>query len=235
MRVLSLFSGGGLGDLGLHKCGMKTTAFVEKNWFCRKILRLRFPNTIMISDIKTLNAILSWAVSHAKTSRLLTRMTEKELRAKDQAYGLKCSKPYAFYDPNTSSWKTYQHSLWGGLEPFSGTWPRSGMMRNGHVYKHINFPPTTKEIGCSLLPTPQASDGLRLRFSVENLQNARRKHREKGTFLGSYLAETLAEDYGLSQSVQLTEKLMNVPYGWTDLNCSETASTLIASSGSGNK
>lgn len=44
MRVLSLFSGGGLGDYGLELAGMEIAAQVEIDEYCQKILRLRWPN-----------------------------------------------------------------------------------------------------------------------------------------------------------------------------------------------
>jgi hypothetical protein len=37
---------------------------------------------------------------------------------------------------------------------FSGTFPRSGMMRNGTVYQLPNLARTITEIGSGLLPTP---------------------------------------------------------------------------------
>lgn len=68
----------------------------------------------------------------------------------------------AFYDHQSCCWKTSQRSLFGGLIEFSGTWPRSGTMRNGRVFAR----PTLERITCEtaggvLLPTPKASDPTR--------------------------------------------------------------------------
>ena len=56
-----------------------------------------------------------------------------------QDYGAKCKDLLANLDPATSSWKTSQISLLAngevGLQPFSETWPRSGMMRSGTAYQ----------------------------------------------------------------------------------------------------
>lgn len=41
----------------------------------------------------------------------------------------------AKFDHDTRSWKTAQCSLFGGLEEFSGTWPRWGTMQNGVCYQ----------------------------------------------------------------------------------------------------
>lgn len=52
MKVLSLFSGGGLGDFGLMAAGMEIKGQVEIDDYCQKILDLRFPETIKWKDIK---------------------------------------------------------------------------------------------------------------------------------------------------------------------------------------
>jgi len=88
------------------------------------------------------------------------------LRAKVQAstasvvaYGQSSLASLARYDHDTRSWKTFQHSLFGGLIAFSGTWPRSGMMRNGIAYllPVLAYPKLGTESG--LLPTMVHSDG----------------------------------------------------------------------------
>ena len=66
---------------------------------------------------------------------------------------------WASYDPDTSLWKTYQGSLFGGLEMFSGTWPNSGTMRNGVVFPLRPWVPLISVSGSSLWRTPQATDG----------------------------------------------------------------------------
>ena len=71
--------------------------------------------------------------------------------------GFNSSEPYAWYDQNTSSWKTYQRSLLTDWTSFSGTFTRQGTMQNGVVYQAALLELATKEIagGCSdSLPTP---------------------------------------------------------------------------------
>ena len=53
MRVLSLFSGGGLGDFGLELAGMEIVGQVEIDEYCQKILRLRWPDVPKWRDIKS--------------------------------------------------------------------------------------------------------------------------------------------------------------------------------------
>ena len=52
MRVLSLFSGGGLGDYGLELAGMTIVAQVEIDPYCQKVLALRWPEVPKWGDIK---------------------------------------------------------------------------------------------------------------------------------------------------------------------------------------
>ena len=52
MRVLSLFTGGGLGDYGLELAGMETVGQVEKDAYCQKILKLRWPDVPKWEDIR---------------------------------------------------------------------------------------------------------------------------------------------------------------------------------------
>ena len=71
--------------------------------------------------------------------------------------GFNSSEPYAWYDQNTSSWKTYQLSLLTDWTSFSGTFTRQGTMQNGVVYQAALLELATKEIdggSSDSLPTP---------------------------------------------------------------------------------
>lgn len=52
MRVLSLFSGGGLGDYGLELAGMEIVGQVEIDDYCQKILKLRWPDVQKWRDVR---------------------------------------------------------------------------------------------------------------------------------------------------------------------------------------
>jgi hypothetical protein len=73
----------------------------------------------------------------------------------------------ASYDPATSSWRTSQLSLLGGLAEFSATWPRSGMTRSGTAFRLQPLVPLTDATGSGLWPTPNAADGLGGRISSD--------------------------------------------------------------------
>src|SRR5690606_35527329 len=96
--------------------------------------------------------------SRAKTSASPARApgsTESEAGS-----GRSTPESFASYDPATSSWRTSQHSLFGGLSEFSETWPRSGTMRSGIAYPRPPLAPRTSVTGSSLSPVGPNSDGF---------------------------------------------------------------------------
>ena len=82
--------------------------------------------------------------------------TERGLMVKNQAYGKNMHGLLAKYDPVSCSWKTPQISLFGGLEPFLGTFPRWGTMQDGECFRLPMLEHVTSEKECGYLPTPSA-------------------------------------------------------------------------------
>ena len=76
----------------------------------------------------------------------------------DQVYFTNSSESYAWYDPSTSSWRTWQRSLIEGWTLFSGNFPKQGMMQNGRLYLQVLWVPAISDQGGGSLPTPTASD-----------------------------------------------------------------------------
>ena len=100
--------------------------------------------------------------SHARTSPEPGR--ERVWRVKDPGCFSKWPASFAIYDPAFASWKTFQRSLLGGFQPYSGPWPLSGMMRAGEVCEHRRWAHRTAESGGSVSrgwPTMPASEGQR--------------------------------------------------------------------------
>ncbi len=95
--------------------------------------------------------------SHVPTSALPGGGLEsKEI---NQDCGPRWQGSFARFNPQSeSSWKTRQHSLFGGLEEFSGTWPQWGMMLNGECWGLTSPVTITEENESGLLPTPIATD-----------------------------------------------------------------------------
>ena len=76
----------------------------------------------------------------------------------DQVYFTNSSESYAWYDPDTLSWKTWQRSLIEGWTSFSGNFPKQGMMQNGQLYQQVLWEPVISDQDGGSLPTPTASD-----------------------------------------------------------------------------
>ena len=103
-----------------------------------------------------LPSMSSAAGSRARTLRSLAK--ELGLRANAPDYGANTRDLLASYDRTSSSWKTSQLCLVEGLETFSETWPRSGMMRSGIAFQLVPLAHPTDEIAFGSLPTPTASN-----------------------------------------------------------------------------
>lgn len=71
-------------------------------------------------------------------------------------------RQFAYFDRDSSCWRTWPAiSLWGP-ETFSGTLPKRGSMRSGALFEHPTWVPATSEPASSsslrTLPTPVAND-----------------------------------------------------------------------------
>ena len=97
----------------------------------------------------------SSAASPARTYR----SPEKALEWLESAaaYGESMPDLLAKFDHVSSSWKTSQHCLVEGLETFSETWPRSGMMRSGIAFQLPPLVPLTGATASGYWPTPNSS------------------------------------------------------------------------------
>jgi hypothetical protein len=103
-------------------------------------------------------AVLTWFLAGfpAKTSAQPERAQESTEHAAE--CGSIWPESFARWDRATSSWKTPQCSLLAGLDEFSETWPRWGMMRGGEC-SELSIPEhLTSGNGSGLLPTPIKDD-----------------------------------------------------------------------------
>lgn len=60
---------------------------------------------------------------------------EQDFLASAPVFGLRCIGSFARYDRGSWLQRTSQPSLFEDSIPFSGRWPKSGMMRSGHVFE----------------------------------------------------------------------------------------------------
>jgi len=148
----------------------------------------------------------------AKTSAL-----QASKRVSRKALGLvsftNSCESFAWYDRSTSSWKTSQQSLLTDWTPFSGNWPRQGLMRSGHVFQQVLWEPATSAIGGGLLPTPTARDH---KDSGKNMNY--KKAADKGRLPGVVVMQCSAQNGGGTYlNPSFVEEMMGFPVGWTVL------------------
>lgn len=98
----------------------------------------------------------SQAGSRARTFQLPGK--EQDFPESAPVFGLKCIGLFARYDRGSWLQRTSQPSLFEDSIPFSGRWPKSGMMLNGHVFELQTWEHRTGESVSGLLPTPTANN-----------------------------------------------------------------------------
>src|SRR5260221_2659064 len=109
------------------------------------------------AESTTLRPLISLpAASPARISAL--QGNEQALQGSDLASGKSSTVSFASYDLVMYLWITYQLSFTGELIPYSETWPRAGMMRNGIVYELQTSEHPIEESEYLLWPTPTASN-----------------------------------------------------------------------------
>lgn len=64
-------------------------------------------------------------------------------------FGSVTQTPFATYDPDSSSWRTWEHFLFEDSTSFSGRWPNSGMTHDGRAYELPTSALPTNATGCS--------------------------------------------------------------------------------------
>ena len=104
-------------------------------------------------------SISSPGASPARTSPAPARGQASTARSLDS--GANSPGSFSKWDRATSSWRTAQCSLFGGLSEFSETWPRWGSMRSGACWEQPTLAHRTVESGCGSWQTPSVEDASR--------------------------------------------------------------------------
>ena len=197
-------------------------------------------------------AVLTWCLADSRAKTLAPPGRAPGSTAPVRDCGEKWPESSGRYDPDTRSWKTRQHSLLGGLEVFSETWPRWGTMRGGEWWERTTPEHLTggNESGSWLTPTvkdcntdgPKAIDAWREAMKEGKRPATTYQRLRNQVVARSWPSPTCqdAKNNGApSQMVRNTkplnaevggplnptwvEWLMGWPLGWTDCAVSATA------------
>jgi hypothetical protein len=169
--------------------------------------------------------------------------------------------PFAYYDPATHSWRTSEDTSLSDSEPYSQTWPPSGIARNGKSYLRPRLARHTAATGSSSWPTPRSSAAMgedlvavrdRLasgkpykskleeavalwptpRATMWQARNHTVYERSSRQNLENVIAARDPLTIGQKVNPTWVEWLMGFPLGWTDLEHSGTESSHKSPNGS---
>jgi len=111
----------------------------------------------------------------------------KDLKASDPACGGSLPESFAYFDPDTCWWKTYQGCLPLPMEEnkppwdaYLGSWPASGMTLNGKAYQLPPLVPRNSAFACSSSPTLRATEADQGCYQ----RDGGKKGKERATLLG---------------------------------------------------
>ena len=148
------------------------------------------------------------------------------LTATDPDSGKNTPALLASWSHDTRLWKTSQLSLFGGLSEFSGTWPRSGILRNGIAFQLDPLVRLTDETGSGYWPTPMAHEGGtgpvsltgaisgKFHMTLDRAVELDRLHDDSNPVAMTF--ETYRNDGG-KLNPNWIEWLMGYPTGWTEI------------------
>jgi hypothetical protein len=102
--------------------------------------------------------LLTWFLAGFPARTSARRERARESTGSEADCGRRWGESLARWDRDSCSWRTHQFSLLGGLELFSETWPRWGMMRGGACWGLSMPVRRISGSGSGLWPTPRASE-----------------------------------------------------------------------------
>lgn len=175
MKMLSLFSGAGMIDLAASWAGIETVAFCEIEEYPQKILRRRFPNVPIYSDIRELTAeklkadgiskidIISggFPCQDVSTAGKRTGFVDSEGNVTrsglwgEYARLIRELKPRWIVAENVRGLLSISAAGIRGedSELYSETWPKWGIVLDGHAMELPMLERHIKDKECSLWPT----------------------------------------------------------------------------------
>jgi hypothetical protein len=170
------------------------------------------------------------AAFHAKTFQVPA--TALGLMEKEVVCGQKWPESFARYDHDSASWRTAQTSLFGGLEEYSETWPKWGMMRAGECSELAMSGIPMPESVSGLLPTIVRNEGMAfLGGPIRNSETWSNTSRLSHYLIGLWKNFKDREMNGrIKQKIAchpiFAEWMMGLPKMWSDLQELETCNLL---------
>ena len=157
-------------------------------------------------------------------SQFQTRASAKgSQRLQNLVCGTNSTESFAYYDRDTSCWKTSQQSFLEDLASFSETWPRQAIVVNMRAYQRHILEPVTRGTGFGLLPTPRAAKGMEMRLSknMAKLEHKKYLETEMAARIHTHGETHLMDSKEVGENGVLNpsfvELLMGFPLGWTEL------------------
>lgn len=138
---------------------------------------------------------------------------------------LRLSASFAFYDRDSSSWRTSQRCLLGEWATFSGRWPKSGLMLNGMCYRRRNLARRISGNASLFLPTIGKNE-----FKGAGKDRFRGSKNFRGAKMSEGLRTCASDPIYLHPC--FAELAMGFPIGWTDLAAAEIQSSPLLPNGS---
>lgn len=169
-------------------------------------------------------AVSMWCQAASRAMTSARQDHEPESTEIDRAFGERWRESLARYDLDSCSWKTPQCSLVEGSEQFSGTWPLSGLMRDGRCYPLPTWARPTNANDCGSWPTPKARDWRSGGTDPSKVRERIEKRRNQGVVDLPDALVLRTWSPGLSGLVDphFCEWIMGWPIGWTALRPLET-------------
>ena len=156
--------------------------------------------------------------SASQDTRLASRVNAAD-------FGTKCTGSFAKYDHATSSWRTSQRCFFEGLEPFSETWPRWGLMRDGECLELPTLEARNPGSAFGLWPTLKASDAGQYSRNYAYFVRRQKVAPDLPVIVALNTPPTPLGYYGKINPAW-AEWLMGWPTGWTAYGALETDKTL---------
>ena len=160
LTVGGLFGGIGGWELGLERAGMRVLWHCESDPYCQRVLARHWPGVPCYPDVSELRGTDAAPVDilcggfPCQDLSYASAAAASGSPAPARVFGQSTPVSLASYDPDTSSWRTFQLSLLEDLSASSVIWPRAGMTRSGIAFRLRPLAPLTDETASGLLATP---------------------------------------------------------------------------------